>query len=153
MRIEKKLVEMGLELPAVEPNTRSQLIPAVKVGSLLFCSGAGPAASPGKTWRGKVGRDYTTEEAYEAAKWCAVALLASAKSAIGDLDRVKRVVKVLGMVNATEDFEETPQVIHGASDLFVSLFGEMGRHARSAVGMAALPGGIPVEVEVILEVE
>lgn len=153
MRIEKKLEEMGLLLPEVQASTTAPLIPGVKVGNLLFCSGAVPASTSGKKWRGKVGRDYTTEEGYEAAKWCGVSLLASAKSVIGDLDRIKRVVKLLGMVNATADFEETPQVIHGASDLFVQIFGEMGRHARSAVGMATLPGGVPVEVEAVFEVE
>lgn len=153
MRIEKKLEEMGIKLPEVEPSTTAPLIPGVKVGNLLFCSGAGPLPVSGKQWHGKAGREYSTEEAYEAAKWCAVSLLASAKSVIGDLDRIKRVVKLLGMVNVTEEFEATPQVIHGASDLFVELFGEMGRHARSAVGMASLPGGIPVEVEAIFEIE
>ena len=154
MRIEKKLEEMGIELPAVEPNTQIALIPGVKVGSLLFLSGCGPADTSGReSWHGKVGVDYSTEEGVEAAKWCGVSLLAAAKSVIGDLDRVKRVVKLLGMVNAPPDFEDQPRVINGCSDLFVELFGEMGRHARSAVGMGSLPTGLPVEIEAIFEVE
>jgi len=151
--IEKKLKELGISLPVVVPNTSLPLIPGVKTGNLLYCSGRGSDSDPGSTWKGKLGREYSTEEGYVAARWCAVGLLAQAKSVLGDLDRIRRVVKILGMVNCTPDFEEQPQVINGCSDLFVELWGEMGRHARSAVGMGSLPAGIPVEVEIIFEVD
>jgi enamine deaminase RidA (YjgF/YER057c/UK114 family) len=101
---------------------------------------------------GKVGRDLTTEQAYDAAKIVMLNCLASVKSTLGDLDQVKRIVKLLGMVNCTEDFTEQPKVINGASDLLVALYGEAGRHARSAVGMQQLPMNIPVEIEMIVEV-
>ena len=153
MRIEKKLTEMGIDLPEIEVDTKRVLVSGVKIGNLLFCSGSGPWADPAKTWEGKVGSEFDTKQAYEAARWCGVGLLAQVKLIIGDLDRIKRVVKVLGMVNATDDFEEQPQVVNGASDLFVELLGEMGKHARSAVGMSSLPGGQPVEVEAIFEIE
>jgi enamine deaminase RidA (YjgF/YER057c/UK114 family) len=151
--IEKKIEEMGVQLPEVTANTRLPLIPGVKVDNLLYCSGCGPDGDPENTWTGKVGREYSTEEGYAAARLCAIGLLAQAKAVLGDLDRIKRVVKVLGMVNCTPDFEDQPQVINGASDFFVEVFGEGGRHARSAVGMSSLPSGIPVEVEVIFEVD
>lgn len=154
MRIEAKLKEMGIELPERPARPDSPLAPAVRAGNLLFLSGAGAAPGPeGKTHKGKLGREYTVEEGYQIARLTGINLLGAIKTALGDLDKVKRVVKVLGMVNSTEDFTQQPQVIHGASDLFVQLWGEQGRHARSAVGMAQLPGGIPVEIEMIVEVE
>ncbi len=119
----------------------------------MFLSGVGPGQAGGRQWSGKVGRDYTTEEGYEAARGCALNLLGNLKSVIGDLDKVTRVVKVLGMVNADPEFTSPPAVINGCSDLLVELFGERGRHARSAVGMAALPNAIPVEIEMVVEVE
>ncbi len=103
--------------------------------------------------RGRVGQDLTVEQGYEAAKFAMVASLASVKAALGDLDRVERVVKLLGFVNAPEGFTESPQVVNGASDLLIELYGEMGKHARSAIGIAALPGNAPVEVEMILLVK
>ena len=153
MLIEKKIEESRVRLPEVTANTRMPLIPGVKVGNLLYCSGRGPDSDPENLWKGKVGREYSTEEGYAAARWCAVGLLAQARAVLGDLDRIKRVVKVLGMVNCTPNFEDQPQVINGASDFLVEIFGEGGRHARSAVGMSSLPSGIPVEVEVIFEVD
>jgi enamine deaminase RidA (YjgF/YER057c/UK114 family) len=128
-------------------------IPAVRSGNLVFLSGHGPNQLKGRQWRGKVGQEIGLEAAQMAAKACVLNLLASLRSEIGELSRVRRVVKLLGMVNCTPDFGAQPQVINGASDLLVSLFGERGRHARSAVGMAALPGDIPVEIEMIVEVE
>jgi enamine deaminase RidA (YjgF/YER057c/UK114 family) len=127
----------------------------VKVGSLLFVSGHGPAAGPdGKSYAGKVGRDLTLEEGRAAARLVGLNVLASVRSTLGSLDRVARVVKVLGMVNATEDFTQQPQVVNGFSDLMVEIFGEeRGKGARSAVGMGSLPNNIPVEVEAIFEVE
>ncbi len=151
MHPEERLRQLGYTLKPVDLGTRP-LIPYVRTGNLLFLSGHGPDWE-GRTWRGKLGQEYTVEEGYEAARYCALNLLSAAKAALGDLARVRRVVKVLGMVNSTPDFTQQPQVINGCSDLLVAVFGENGRHARSAVGMASLPGGIPVEIEMILEVE
>ena len=151
MDAEKRLVEMKISLPQ-PPNPKANYIPSVQVGSLLFVSGHGPY-NDGKTiLTGKLGKELTTEEGYQTARNVALNCLASIKAALGDLNRVKRVVKLLGMVNCTEDFKEAPRVINGASDLLVDIFGEAGKHARSAVGMQSLPNGMPVEIEMILEV-
>ncbi|MEE8302638.1 MAG: RidA family protein [Candidatus Tectomicrobia bacterium] len=152
MKIEEKLAQMSLVLPSPGPPA-GNYVGAVQVGNLLFVSGHGPRREDQSYMTGKVGRDLTTEQAYEAAKIVMLNCLTSVKREIGDLDRVKRVVKLLGMVNCTEDFTEHPKVINGASDLLVELYGEAGRHARSAVGMQQLPMNIPVEVEMIVEVE
>lgn len=151
MNVEAKLAQMGLTLPPPGPPA-GNYIGAVRVGNLLFVSGHGPRRADGKYITGKVGRDVTTEQAYEAARLVMLNCLTSAKRELGDLDRIKRIVKLLGMVNCTEDFTEHPRVINGASDLLVELYGEHGRHARSAVGMQQLPMNIPVEVEMIVEV-
>ncbi len=152
MQVEAKIEELGLTLPT--PGTpMGNYVPGVRTGNLVFLSGVGPGQPDGMRWSGKVGRDYTTEEAYQAARGCALNLLGNLKSVIGDLDKVTRVVKVLGMVNADPEFTSPPAVINGCSDLLVELFGERGRHARSAVGMAALPNAIPVEIEMVVEVE
>jgi enamine deaminase RidA (YjgF/YER057c/UK114 family) len=150
MTPEAKLLQMGIELKPVPIGDRP-LIPYVRSGNLLFLSGVGPNWGD-KTWKGQLGKEYTTEQGYEAARGCALNLLSAAKTALGDLSKVKQVVKVLGMVNSAPGFAEQPQVVNGCSDLLRELFGENGRHARSAVGMAGLPGNIPVEVEMILEV-
>jgi enamine deaminase RidA (YjgF/YER057c/UK114 family) len=151
MRVEDKLKELGLELPPT-PRPAANYVGAVRSGNLLFVSGHGPTKDGKFTYIGKIGKDLGVEEGYEAARLVALNCLASAKSVIGDLDHITRVVKILGLVNCTEDFGEQPKVINGASDLLVQLFGESGRHARSAVGMQALPFGIAVEIEMILEV-
>ena len=152
MQVEAKIEELGLTLPT--PGTPlGNYVPGVRTGNLVFLSGVGPGQLGDQQWSGKVGRDYTTEEAYQAARGCALNLLGNLKSVIGDLDKVTRVVKVLGMVNADPEFTSPPAVINGCSDLLVEVFGERGRHARSAVGMAALPNAIPVEIEMIVEVE
>lgn len=151
MTPEEKIEELGLELTPVQVGSAA-LIPWVRVGNLLFMSGRTPGSS-GKQWNGQVGKEYTTAEAKEAAREVALGQLCAAKSALGELSRIKRVVKVLGMVNCVPGYGEQPQVINGFSDLLVEVFGEAGRHARSAVGMAGLPGNVPVEVEVIFEVE
>ena len=152
MQVEAKIEELGLTLPT--PGTPlGNYVPGVRTGNLVFLSGVGPSQMGGQQWSGKVGKDYTTEEAYQAARGCALNLLGNLKSVIGDLDKVTRVVKVLGMVNADPEFTSPPAVINGCSDLLVEVFGERGRHARSAVGMAALPNAIPVEIEMIIEVE
>jgi enamine deaminase RidA (YjgF/YER057c/UK114 family) len=152
MRVEAKLQELGLELPPT-PRPAANYVGAVQTGNLLFVSGHGPTREGQVAYMGKVGKDLSIEQGYEAARLVALNCLASAKSAIGNLDRIKRVVKLLGMVNCTEDFGDQPKVINGASDLLVQLFGDTGRHARSAVGMQALPFGIAVEIEMIFELE
>lgn len=152
MRIEAKLAEMGLALPE-PPAPVGNYIGAVQTGNLLFVSGHGPRRLDDSTiLAGKVGRDLNTEQAYAVAKAVMLNCLASIKRELGDLDRVQRVVKLLGMVNCTEEFVDPPKVINGASDLLVELYGEAGRHARSAVGMQQLPMNIPVEIEMIVEV-
>lgn len=151
MTPEARLRELAIELRSV-PIGERPLIPYVLTGNLLFLSGNGPTWD-GRTWSGQLGREYTVEQGYEAARFCALNLLSAARTALGTLDRVRRVVKVLGMVNSAPGFVQQPQVINGCSDLLVELFGQNGRHARSAVGMAALPSNIPVEIEMILEVE
>jgi len=152
MKIEGKLEEMGLKLPEV-PKPAANYVPAVKTGNLLFISGHGPQKEIGTLSTGKVGRDLTLEEGYEAAKNVALRLLSTIKDTVDDLDKVKRVVKLVGFVNCSENFTDQPKVVNGASDLFVEVFGERGIHARSAVGMYQLPGGIPVEIEAVVEVE
>jgi enamine deaminase RidA (YjgF/YER057c/UK114 family) len=151
MRLEAKLRELGLDLPPT-PKPAANYVGAVQSGNLVFVSGHGPTKDGKFSYIGKVGKDLSVEEGYEAARLVALNCLASAKAIIGDLDRITRVVKILGMVNCPEDFGDHPKVINGASDLLVQLFGDSGRHARSAVGMQALPFGIAVEIEMIFEV-
>ena len=152
MGAEARIKELGITLPN-PPKPMGNYVPGVRTGNLLFLSGHGPIRIEGNpSARGKVGRDLTTEDAYKVAREVGINLLGSARALLGSLDRVKRVVKVLGMVNAVESFGEQPKVINGFSDLMVEVFGDAGRHARSAVGMGSLPAGIPVEIEMILEV-
>jgi enamine deaminase RidA (YjgF/YER057c/UK114 family) len=149
---EKRLKDLGIDLGKVSSPV-ANYVNAVRTGNLLFLSGKGPRpGQDGKKPSGKVGRDYTVEEAYGYARSVGVDLLAVMRSELGSLDRVARVVKVLGMVNATPEFGDQPKVINGCSDLFVEVFGERGMHARSAVGMGSLPGAIPVEIECIVEI-
>ena len=152
MIIEKKLAEMGLSLPPPSAPVGTY-IGAVQVGNLLFVSGHGPRRYGDVITSGKVGTDLTLEQAYDTAKSVMLNMLGTVKTSLGDLDRVERIVKLLGMVNVGPGFNQTPAVINGASDLLVALYGEKGRHARSAVGMAALPNDIPVEIEMILQVK
>ena len=126
---------------------------AVRVGNLLYLAGKGPTKPDGSNITGKVGKDLTIEQGYEAARLTAMNHLAVLKAELGSLNKVKRIVKVLGMVNCTEDFKDQPKVVNGYSDLMVEIFGDKGKHARSAVGMYALPMNIAVEVEVIVEIE
>lgn len=150
---EKKLKELNIDLGSVSSPV-ANYVNAVRTGNLLFLAGKGPRpGSDGRRPRGKVGREITAEQAYQHARSVGIDLLAVMRAELGSLDRVKRVVKLLGMVNAVPDFEDHPKVINGCSDLFVEVFGERGRHARSAVGMGSLPMGIPVEIEAIVEVE
>ena len=152
MTIEARLQELKIELPPV-PKPGGNYVHAVRTGNLLFLAGKGPSNPDGSVPKGKVGRDVATADAYRHARSVGLVLLAVMKETLGSLDRVRRVVKVLGMVNSAPEFGEQPAVVNGCSDLFVEVFGEQGRHARSAVGMGALPGGITVEIEVIVEVE
>ena len=152
MNIEEKLQELGLSLPAPFEYPSPNRTGCVRVGALLFASGHPPSAELGARIEGKVDGDLTEEEAYHAARTCALNILASVKQQLGGLDRVRRVVKVTGMVNSSPGFERQFAVIDGASDLFLELWGpEFGQHARSAVGMAELPRGFPMEVEAIFE--
>jgi enamine deaminase RidA (YjgF/YER057c/UK114 family) len=149
---EAKLKELGVTLPAVGKPV-ANYVPAVRAGQLVFLSGHGPAQPWSKTATGKVGKDLTTQEGYEAARNVGINLLASLKAEIGDLRKLKRVVKVLGMVNSAPGFGQQPEVINGFSDLMVAVFGDRGRHARSAVGMAELPRNLSVEIEMVVEIE
>jgi enamine deaminase RidA (YjgF/YER057c/UK114 family) len=151
MKIEKRLQELGIELPPI-PASLGNYVQYVQTGNLVFLSGAGPHKGDGHVPTGKVGGDVSVVEAYQHARSIGLVQIAKLKDALGDLDRVNRVVKVLGMVNGVPEFGEHPKVINGFSDLMVEVFGDKGRHARSAVGMGSLPSGIPVEIEAIVEV-
>ncbi|MDA0275972.1 MAG: RidA family protein [Proteobacteria bacterium] len=151
MSAEKRLKEMGLDLGKVSSPV-ANYVNAVRTGNLLFLAGKGPRDVDGKRQIGKVGREYTLEQGYQHARTVGMDLLAVMRDELGSLDRVKRVVKVLGMVNAVPDFTDHPKVINGCSDLFVEVLGAAGKHARSAVGMGSLPMGIPVEIECIVEI-
>jgi enamine deaminase RidA (YjgF/YER057c/UK114 family) len=151
MLIEQRLAELGIELPAAT-GPAANYVNAVQAGSLLFLAGKGPYKPDGTLHTGSVGQDVTVEEAYAHARLTGLHLIAVLKAELGDLDRVARIVKVLGMVNAPPGFTRHPDVINGCSDLFVEVFGERGRHARSAVGMGSLPRGITVEIEAVVEV-
>ena len=149
---EQKLKEKGIVLvPPSKPV--ANYVNAVRVGNLLYLSGKGPKREDGTDVTGKVGKDLTIEQGYEAARLTAIQHLAVLKAELGSLNKVKRIVKVLGMVNCEGSFSDQPKVINGYSDLMVEIFGEKGKHARSAVGMAGLPNNIAVEVEVIVEIE
>lgn len=150
--VEARLQELGIELPP-SSSPVANYVNAVQTGNLVFLAGKGPRRADGTYIQGKVGRDLTVEQGYEAARLVAINQLAALKAEIGNLDRVVRIVKVLGMVNATPEFTEHPQVINGFSDLMVEVFGDAGKHARAAVGMGSLPLNIAVEIEVVVEVE
>jgi enamine deaminase RidA (YjgF/YER057c/UK114 family) len=149
---ETKLKEKGIVLvPPASPV--ANYVNAVRVGNLLYLAGKGPQKADNTFITGKVGKDLTVEQGYEAARITALNHLAVIKNELGSLNKVKRIVKVLGMVNCTEDFKDQPKVINGYSDLMVEIFGDKGKHARSAVGMYALPFNMAVEVELIVEIE
>lgn len=149
---ESELERLGIELPKGAIPV-ANYVRSVGTGNLLFLSGNGPKKSDGTYITGRVGQNLTTEQGYEAARLTGINQIATLKAELGDLKRVKRIVKVLGMVNATPEFKDHPKVINGFSDLMVEVFGERGKHARSAVGMGSLPMGIAVEIEVIVEIE
>ena len=150
-QIEARLEELGVTLPTAAAPA-ANYVPAVEAGGLLYISGQ-VSMTDGELVKGKLGEDMSVEEGVEAAKLCAIALLAQVKAACGDdLDRLKRVVKLTGFVNSAPDFGDQPKVVNGASDFMVEALGEKGRHARSAVGVAALPFGVAVEIEGIFEI-
>jgi enamine deaminase RidA (YjgF/YER057c/UK114 family) len=147
---EQRLQELGIELAEAKQFHPAVAVGVITEGNLLYVSGSTPKSPE---FKGRVGEALTVEQGYAAAKECAIAQIAAAKTVLGDLSRIKRVVKVLGMVNAAPGFGDTPAVIHGASELYFAVFGEKGVHARSAVGLQALPSEVAVEVETIFEVE
>ena len=149
---ESKLSELGITLK--EPSKPvANYVNAVRTENLIFLAGKGPRTPEGELVTGKLGEDLTIEQGYEAARAVAILQLAVLKAELGDLNKVKRIVKVLGMVNASPDFTDHPEVINGFSDLMVQVFGEKGKHARAAVGMGSLPRNIAVEIELIVEIE
>ncbi|RLB77095.1 MAG: RidA family protein [Deltaproteobacteria bacterium] len=150
--IEKRLTELGINLPEL-PAPIANFKPGIITGNLLYLSGQGPVLENGKLATGKVGRDISVEEAYEHARRTGLVLISAMQQLLGNLDQVKQIVKLLGMVNATPDFTQHPKVINGCSDLLVEVFGDKGQHARSAVGMGSLPGNISVEIEAIIEID
>jgi enamine deaminase RidA (YjgF/YER057c/UK114 family) len=149
---EARLKELGIQL--ITPSKPvANYVKAVRTGNLIYLSGHGPDKPDGGLVTGKVITDLTIEQAIEAARMVGISLLSTLKAEIGDLGKVKRIVKVFGMVNAPPTFDQQPKVINGCSDLMVAVFGEDGKHARSAVGMASLPFNIPVEIEMIVELK
>lgn len=150
--VENKLKELNIELTVPAAPT-ANFVKTVRVGNLVYTSGHGPSKPDGDMVKGKVGADLTTEQGAEAARLTGISLLSSLKAEIGDLNKVKRVVKVLAMVNAAPTYDQHSVVVNGFSDLIVEIFGDKGKHARSAVGMGSLPGNIAVEIEMIVEVE
>ena len=149
--IEARLSALNITLPDA-PAPAANYVPFVRTGNQIFVSGQ-VSSGPDGFIKGKLGADMTAEEGAAAARRCGLALLAQARAAVGDLDKVKRVVKLVGFVNSTADFTDQPKVVNGCSDLMVEVFGEAGRHARSAVSAASLPFGVAVEIEAIFEVE
>ena len=148
---ESKLAELGYTLPS-PPEPIGNYLSASRSGNLMWMAGVGSSRADGSRIIGKLGADLTVEQGYEAARWCALNLLARMKVELGDLDRVTGILKVVGMVNSSPDFVEQAKVVDGASDLFVDLFGEAGRHSRSAPGMAVLPGNTAVIVDCVIEI-
>lgn len=148
---EQRLAELGIVLPAPPPAGSRLYVPAVRSGSLVFLSGHGPVRPDGELVKGKVGGNLDVAEAREAARLAGIQLLAAIRAEAGSLERVRRVVKLLGMVNGAPGFVDTPAVIDGCSQLLLDVFGDAGRHARSAVGMAELPHGMCVEIEAVVE--
>ncbi len=152
MTIEEKITALGFSLPPT-PKPVAVYVPAIAAGDLVFSSGQLPLANGQLAAKGKVGRDVTKEQAYAAARICALNALSAIKSVIGDLDRIQQIVKVVGFVASAEGFTEQPSVINGASEFFKEIFGTQGAHARSAVGVAELPLGASVELEMIVKIK
>jgi enamine deaminase RidA (YjgF/YER057c/UK114 family) len=152
MNPESKLAELGLRLPN-PPAAAGSYVPTVRTGNLLYCAGTICAVDGKMTHTGPVGRDHTVESGYQSAEICALNTLANIKAAVGSLDQIARIVFVSGFVNAVDGFTESPAVINGASDLFVKVFGEIGKHARAAVAVNGLPRGSTTEVQVVVELK
>ena len=152
MSIEKRLEELGIQLQTPAQPV-ANYVTTVQTGNLVFTSGHGPIGDDGQLIKGQLGTDMNIEAGYQAARSVGIGLISTLKAALGDLDRIQRVVKIVGFVNSAADFLDHPSVVNGVSDLFVEIFGDKGKHARSAVGMVQLPGGIAVEDEMIVEVE
>ena len=152
MTIDERLEKLGIQLP-VASNPAANYANCVRTGNLLFVSGKGPLTQGAAPPKGKIGREYSTKDGYAFARITALDILAAVKLELGSLDRVRRVVKLQGFVNATPDFEEHPKVLDGASDLMFEVFGERGAHARSALGATSLRAGLPIVIESIFEVE
>jgi len=151
-KIEKKLKSMGIVIPDA-PKPVASYVPCVQTGKLVYTSGQGCKKDGIPVYKGKLGKDLTVEEGYEAAKISIINCLAILKGHLGSLDKIKRVVKLLGFVASVPEFVQQPYVINGASDLLIKVFGEKGRHARSAIGTNILPSNMPVEIEMIVEIE
>lgn len=149
---QKKLKDLGIEL-IIPTKPMANYVKAVRTGNLIYLAGHGPTKSDGTNITGKVGKDLTIEQGVEAAKTTAISLLSTLQSEVGDLNKVKRIVKVNGWVNCHSDFTEQPKIINGCSDLMVAVFGEKGKHARTSVGTNVLPSNIAVEIEMVVEVE
>ena len=149
---EKNLKNLGINLPEMSQPV-ANYVKFVQSGDLIFMAGHGPSGTLDKSNTGKLGKDLTIEQGYAAARSTGISLLATLKAAVGDLNRVVRIVKVTGMVNSASDFYDQPKVVNGCSDLMTEVFGEKGKHARAAVGMASLPSNICVEIEMIVEVK
>ena len=152
MDADSRLTELGITLPPV-PRPVATYLAAVESGSLLFLSGTTCYTESGLLFKGRVGAEVTLEEGYAAARQTALNLLAVTRQALGNLAHVRRVVKLNGYVNSAPDFDRQPEVINGASDLLADLFGEAGRHARTSIGVSDLPGHIPVEIEMVVEID
>lgn len=150
--LEETISKMGIELYAPSKSS-GNYVKAVQSGNLLFLAGHVSTRADGSAITGKLGKELTLEQGYEAARITAISLLSTIKNEVGELSRVKRIVKVTGFVNSTPDFTDQPKVINGCSDLLVAIWGDRGKHARSAVGMAALPSNYAVEIEMIVELE
>lgn len=151
-KIEEKIKSIGIMLPE-SPKPIASYVPCVQTGQLVYTSGQGCKRGSELVYQGKLGKDITIEEGYDAAKMAIINALAILKGHLDSLDKIKRIVKLLGFVACVPDFEQQPKVINGASDLLLEIFGERGQHARSAIGTNALPSNMPVEIEMIVEVE
>lgn len=149
---ELKLEELGITL-STPSSPVANYVNTVLTGNLLYISGKGPLQDNGEYIKGKVGENLTIEEGYNAARVTAINLISTLKASLGDLSRVKRIIRVTGMVNSASDFTEHPSVVNGCSDLLVEVFGERGKHTRAAVGMNSLPSNIAVEIDMIVEIE
>jgi enamine deaminase RidA (YjgF/YER057c/UK114 family) len=149
---ESRLTELGIELPELAPSAGAY-VPAVQSGNLVFCSGQGPYRNGGFAYLGTVGDDLTLEQGYDAARIAALNCLSEICSLVGSLNRIVRVVQVRGFVRSAEGFFDQPKVLNGASELLLAIFGDAGKHARCALGTSVLPANIPVEVEMIVEVD